>query len=217
MILVSRCGLAVLGCALAITETPAAEPQWELGVRSGISVSDGIPANDYLGFGIVGKFRLHEGQHVGVALDSLEYDFERPWRVVGVEQDKTVKPKDIDAKATSTLVTLFYERSYGQATDRWNWYWTAGLGAASPDIDGATGPAVGGGTFDISTDAGTELVPGLGGGVRLNFARNFSAGLDLNASYHVADWTVTDRSSGRSGTVDDYTRFGLQLGVGYRF
>lgn len=207
---------AVIGGLLA-TNCAAADPAWELGGRGGISISDGVPANDFLGFGLAAKYRLSDSNAIGLSIDSLEYDFERPWQVVGVEQDKTARPKDIDAKATTTLLSFFYERSYGRPADRWNAYWTAGLGLASPDVKGATGPAVGGGAFDISTDAGTEVVPSLGGGVRLNFARTFSGELGLSAYRHLADWKVTDRNSGRSGTVDDYTRFGLHLGVSYRF
>lgn len=207
---------ATVGFLLA-TDCTAADPAWELAGRGGISVSDGVPANDFLGFGLAAKYRLSDSNAIGLSIDSLEYDFERPWQVVGVEQDKTARPKDIDAKATTTLVSLFYERAYGRPMGRWNAYWTAGLGLASPDVKSATGPAVGGGTFDITTDAGTEFVPSLGGGVRLNVARNVSSELGLSAYQHLADWKVTDRNSGRSGAVDDYTRFGLHLGVSYRF
>ena len=206
-------GIAVLLIAALVAVNAAAEePRWDVGVRGGISSVGGIPANDIAGLGLIGRYRLGEGHYLGVAIEQLEFDFERPWRIVGVEQDKAVRSKDIDARTSSTVVSVFYERRYGGSKERWNTYWNVGLGFASPDADPATGPAVGGGNFIIVTDAGSEVIPSLGGGVRYNFTPKFAGDAGLSASRHIANWTVTDRVSGRTGKVDDYTRLGIQLG-----
>jgi hypothetical protein len=34
---------------------------------------------------------------------------------------------------------------------------------------------------------------------------------------HLADWTVRDRVSGRTGSVDDYTAYGVHAALGWRF
>ncbi len=206
------CSCAVLSAGALAEDSP-----WSLGLRAGMSTADGEPSNDAITMGLALRYRLDEGVNAGVALERMQYDFERPWRIVGVEQDKTIAPDDIDADATSTGLSVFYERMYGGPAQRWVPYWSAALGVHSPDADPATGPAVGGGTFDMRTDPGTEIVPGARGGYQLNFGPSWSADASVSVNYHIADWKVEDRQSGNTGKVGNYTHYGLQLGMVYRF
>ncbi len=215
----ARWSAVFLSCACAVPPIGAlaGDSPWSLGLRAGISTAGGVPSNDAYTMGLALRYHLGEGRNVGVALERMQYDFERPWRIVGVEQDKSIEPDDIDAAATSTGLSVFYERAYGGPHQRWVPYWSAALAVASPDADPVTGPAVGGGTFDMRTDPGTEIVPGLRAGYQLNFGAALSADFSLTVNHHFADWKVEDRQSGNTGTVDNYTHYGLQLGLVYRF
>lgn len=208
---------ALLAVSAPVTTVFAADGDWQIGVRTGIMLSSGKPANDMPYTGLSAKYRLRDSAYIGASIDRLSFDFERPWRVVGVEQDKSVNPKDIDAKARSTLFRVFYEREYGKPDQRWNRYWNAGIGLASVKADRITGPAAGGGTFNIDTDGGTEIVPSLGGGIRYNLTRQLSADAGLSLNYHLADWKVRDSVSGRTASVKSYASYGFQFGLSYRF
>lgn len=207
---------AMLAPALASAQLKP-DPRWEFGLRSGVLIGSGKPANDLLFNGIKAIYRLDAESGVGLSIDRLSFDFERPQSVLGIEQDKSLVPKDIDAKAKATLISVFYERRYATAGSPWSWNWNAGLGFASPSVRRASGPAAGGGSFDVGTDAGREYVPSVGLGAKYSLSNglHFEAGLNLNR--HIANWKVTDAVSGRSGRVRDYTTTGLSLGLGYRF
>ncbi len=170
---------ALLTTSVPVAGALVADGNWQVGARTGILLSGGKPANDITLTGVSAKYGLSDNTYVGASIDQLSFDFERPWQVVGVQQDKAVKPKDIDAKARSTLFRVFYERDYGKSDQSWNPYWNAGIGFASVNVDSVTGPVVGGSTFNIATDSGTEIVPSLGAGIRYNFTRQFAADLGL--------------------------------------
>ena len=58
---------------------------------------------------------------------------------------------------------------------------------------------------------------GVSGGLRWRQGQRYGLELSLRADQHFADWTVTDRVSGQTGTVDDYTAKGVALGAAWRF
>lgn len=213
----NRTAVAALAAALGSSAAAAAGGQWEFGARAGISISGGKPANDLTHSGVKLTYQLGENSHVGLSIDALEYDFERPWRVLGLEQNKTITPKDIDAKTSSTLVRVFYERRVGTAASAWSWSWNAGLGFASPKPDTVSGPVVGGTSFNIVTDGGTEVVPSIGLGLRYRLTSALSADLGATLGHHLGKWKLRDTVSGRTGTVKGYSTFGLQLGLSYQF
>jgi hypothetical protein len=84
-------------------------------------------------------------------------------------------------------------------------------------VPDATGPTLTGDTFDIRTEADTEIIVSLLGGVRRKLGERWFVEFTLRADQHFADWTSTDQVSGDSATVDDYYAYGGNLGFGYRF
>lgn len=216
----SRCVYSVVAALsanlVAITHANAAEP-WEVGARTGISISGGKPANDITHTGIFATYGLSGVDRIGVSVDNLEYDFERPWALVGLQQDTAISSKTIDAKVKSTLVSAFYERRFGVSTETWNWNLRAGLGFAKPKAPSVSGPATGGGTFTIVTNAGTEVVLLGGAGVRYNFSRHVSVDLAGTLKHHRAKWNVLDTVSGRTATVKSYSSAGVEAGIVIRF
>lgn len=197
---------------LPAAHAQSGEPRWELGPRLLVANAGGEPANDLMGYGFFGRYRLNDRWLLGFAVDSITGDYERPYEFIGV-----ASPEEVDSTIESVVFSGWIEREYGGPDRRLRWYWTAGLGFTSPDTDDITGPTVGGGTFDITTDAGSEILVSAGGGFRHRFGARWSYEVGVRANRHFADWEITDRVSGRTGTIDDYTTLTLQGGLTYRF
>lgn len=193
----------------------AAENQYEIGLRGNVLLGDGVPANDILGYGLIGRYYLNDGWFIGAALDTADFDFERPYRILGIEQDPNVKA--IDAKASTVVLSASIGRQYGNTDRGFDWFWTAGLGLGFPDVENAFGPTDTGGAFLVTTDAGTEyhLMSALGS--TYHFSPQWSVTAAARLEYHVMDYKVTDQVSGTTGTVDSQTPIGAYLSLNYSF
>ncbi len=196
-------------------EAMAESSRYELGVRANVLLGDGQPANDILGVGINGRYYLSDGWFVGAAIESYDYDFERPIEVVGLRQDPAVKT--IDAKTSMTVASAALGRVYGRESGKFDWFWSLGLGAGFPDVANATGPLDGGGTFDLRTDAGTELHIQAKLGIAYQFSERWSVNAAARAEQHMMDYKVREQSTGNTGKVDSQTPLGMHLGISYRF
>jgi hypothetical protein len=176
---------------------------------------DGLPANDMLGYGVIGRYYLNEGWFAGAALDTTDFDFEHTSAILGIPQDPAVKA--IDAAATNTIISAFMGRQYGNTDRGFDWFWTAGVGAGFPDVKDVSGPVDGGGTFDITTDSGTEihLISSLG--TSYHFSPAWSATFAARLDHHFMDHKLTDRVSGATTTVDSQTPVGVSISVNRRF
>src|SRR5688572_30816487 len=150
----------------------------DFGVRGIITGADGEPANDIPGYGAFGHWRMSDRWSIGFAVDRTDYDFERPAGIVGLRQDPNVE--DIDAIAEATILSAWIERTYPRP-GRLEWFWGAGLGFASVDVPDATGPLKGGGTFDVTTEADTEVIASLLGGLHLRLGERWIIELGLRA------------------------------------
>ncbi len=113
------------------------EARYEVGFRGNVLLGDGVPANDILGLGVIGRYTLRDGWFAGAALDFYNYDIERPSLVVGIPQDPAVKT--IDADGSNTVLSGFVGRQYGDTSRGFDWFWTAGLGIGFPDVDDSGG------------------------------------------------------------------------------
>jgi len=211
-----RAALLVPVVILAIAASaPAQSGRFDLGLRGSVVTAGGEPANDIISAGAVARYRFGEAWLVGFSVEKAEHDFETPWRTLGLQQDPGVPV--IDTTTESTILTAWLEREFGRRDRRLHWFLAAGLGFASPDVADVQGPLAGGGSFDITTDPGSEVIASAAGGLRALFGRHVFAELGARADYHFADWKVRDRVSGRTGTLDDYVGVGGYLGLGYRF
>ena len=81
-------------CGAIAASVRAQEETFDLGLRAGGLLASGRPANDMLGYGVFGHYRINDRWRLGFALDTSEFDFERTASVVGLEQSPAVK--DID-------------------------------------------------------------------------------------------------------------------------
>jgi hypothetical protein len=206
--------------ALALTgSADAQERRFDLGVRFDALTAGGEPANDMLGLGVFGRYRLDDRWRVGLGIDYSEFDLERPALIVGLPAD--FSGGVVDGAATSTTLSVWLERVYGAGRAR-EWFWTAGFGGAAIDVDDVTGPLEGGGAYTLSTSFDGELgveevLVSVSGGLRLRVGGRSAVEIALRADQHIADWEVVDQVSGATGRSDDYLARGVTVGWVSRF
>lgn len=201
---------------LVVAPVAAAGTNLELAPRLNLVGGSGRPSNDILGFGVGLQRRLDNGWHLGFNVDySPEFDFEEPYRIVGVRRQSGTPV--VDAVGTMLLLTVIGEKRHALERPGWSFFWNVGGGIADVDMDDADGSAAGGGSFDIETDAGTEFVLLGGVGLMQRLGDNWSARYEFTYEYHEGGWDVRDRVSGNTGEIDDYDIYGLRIGMSRRF
>ena len=188
---------------------------WSVGFRANLMGGSGKPTNDVLGYGLFGRHRLGRAWAIGFGIDrSDEFDIERAAELVGLVQDPTVP--DIDNAGESTTLKVWAEREY--RSDRLlRWYWGAGVGFADLSVENASGPTADGGPFDVSIDAGDELLLEGMVGLRMVPGGRWFVEVTFRLEQHLADWELVDLDSGSTGSIDDYTLRGVHLAVGWSF
>jgi hypothetical protein len=92
----------------------------------------------------------------------------------------------------------------------------AGAGFSLVEVDDVQGALLGGGSFEIETDAGTEILGSIGVGYRRRIGR-WRAELSARYDDHAADWELEDAPSGATGSVDDNATWAYLLGIGSSF
>jgi len=212
--IVHKAAILIVLILLAVASY-ADEPKAEVGVRANVLLGDGVPANDILGLGVIGRYRLSDGWFIGFGLDRYEYDFERPWRLIGIEQDPDVST--IDAPADSTVFSGSLGRLYKETDHGFDWFWTLGVGYSSPNVDDVSGPTDDGGTFELTFDVGNEFHLMASLGSSYNFSSSWSATLAARLEHHFMDVLITDQVSGNTAKVDSQTPIGIYLSLNHRF
>lgn len=187
----------------------------EVSLRGNVLLGDGLPANDILGVGVVGRYYLDNGWFTGATLDTYEYDFEHAARVVGIVQDPN--ESEIDALASNTVVSAFVGRLYGEANKGFDWFWQAGLGVGFPDVDNFNGSIDGGGAFALTYDAKTEIHVMSSLGTSYHFTPTWSATFAARLEHHFMDVTSTDTVSGATRSIDSQSPLGAYLSIDVRF
>ena len=209
--------LGVLAAPAGAQDDPRSDAtRFDLGLRAVLTGGSGEPANDVPGGGAFGRWRLNDRWSLGLALDQASFDVEEPAGILGLPQLPEEQLSPIDVKAEATTVSAWAQRDYRRGR-RASWFWGLGLGISTLDVPDATGPLLGGGTFDIRTEADTELLASASAGWRRELGRRWMLELAARADQHFADWTLTDRVSGRTAAIDDWLAWGGHLGLGARF
>ncbi len=206
---------ALIALTLLAVVSYAEESEYELGFRANVLLGDGVPSNDILGAGVIGRYRLSDGWFVGLGLDRYEYDFERPWRIVGLEQDPAADV--IDAPADSTVFSGSLGRLYNETDHGFDWFWTLGLGYSLPNVDDVSGFTDTGEAFDLTFDVGNEFHLMASLGTSYNFSSSWSTTFAARIEHHFMDVLITDRVSGDTATVDSQSPVGVYLSLNYRF
>ncbi len=199
----------------ALGQESSQQTKFELGLRANVLLGDGVPANDILGLGVIGRYRLQNGWFIGAGIDRYEYDFERPASFVNIRQDPNEDV--IDALADSTVLFASLGRLYKETDRGFDWFWSLGLGFASPNVDDVSGPTDTGGTFDLTFDVGNEIHLMGTLGTSYNFSESWSTSFAARVEHHFMDVLVTDRVSGNTKKIDSQSPMGAYLSLNYRF
>jgi len=206
----------LLVCTLAITAPylqAEAGGMYELSGRVNIVGANGTPSNDIPGFGVILHRKLSDEWYLGFSLENAtDFDVERPNEELDIDS-----VSETDALATMNMLTVVAERRYMLDKEGWTGFWNLGAGIADIDVDDADGDVEGGGRFDIKIDADTETVLIGSVGAMQRLGEHWSARYEATLEQHFADWDIEDRVTGRTDSYDDYTVFGLRIGMNYRF
>ena len=212
---INRLVAALTALVLMTGVSQAEDSKFEIGLRANVLLGDGVPANDILGLGVIGRYRLNDGWFIGAGVDIYEFDYERPWRILGLEQDPNVDT--IDALADSTVFSGSIGRLYNETDHGFDWFWTLGLGFASVDIEDVVGPTDTAGTFDITFDAASEIHLMATLGSSYNFSEKWSTSFAARVEHHFMDVLITDSVSGNTAKLDSQSPIGAYLSLNYRF
>jgi hypothetical protein len=204
--------LAAVAALHAPAELAAQDARFELGVRGLILLGKGAPANDMVGQGLVGRWRLSDAWRLGIALDGATFDYETPNRALGIPAVAIV-----DGTNEWQRTSVFVERRF-EGERRWDWHWLAGVGKADVDAIGdVAGLRAGGGAFDITTTADDELHVFAGGGLHRALGQRWLLDTSLTIEHHDTDYQLTDRLSGARGVIGSQWVYGIAIGVSYGF
>ena len=206
---------AILAIVLVSGISYAQDSKMDIGLRANVLLGDGIPNNDVLGLGVIGRYRLNNGWFVGAGIDMYEYDFERPASVLGIKQDPNADV--IDATTESTVLFGSFGRLYNETDHGFDWFWSLGLGFASPSVEDISGPTDTGGTFDLTFDVGNEIHLMGTLGTSYNFSKRWSTSFAARVEHHFMDVLITDRVTGTTAKIDAETYTGAYLSLNYRF
>src|SRR5688572_27831959 len=206
-------GLCLFAATICTAQAGAQDGRFDLGLRANVMAGNGEPTNDVPSFGLVGHYGLNNHWSLGFALDhSPEFDVERSAKIIGFEQDPT--QEEIDQIGTSTTLTAWLERSYG---DRFEWLWGIGAGISDVEIDPLEGRRANGAPFRIETEAGTELLLIGNAGFRYWFGERWAVSTEIRAEQRYGDWKLVDVRSGETGSIGDYLLTGIHFGLHRRF
>jgi hypothetical protein len=187
--------------------------RFEAGLRPDINLGRGKPANDMPAFSLLSRLRINNDWLVGMALEYAPgFDVERPYRLVGLESNM-----ELDADATSTMLSLWAERRYHERELDVYWFWTVGVGLNKVDIDDLQGLTNVSTNYNIRVDAETEKLITLTGGRRHSLGGRWAIGYGARIEQRFTKWRIVDRVSGRSGVIDDYIVKGIFVDINYRF
>jgi hypothetical protein len=208
---------SVLYLGAALSQWPgviaAQESRFELGFRGIVLLGKGTPANDMMGEGLIGRFALSDAWRLGLALDSVTFDYETPNRALGIPAEAVT-----DGINSWRRVSMLVERRFGGDDRRWHWHWLAGLGYAEVEpVSNVSGQRADGGTFDIATTAADELHAFAGAGARREIMRRWVLDTALTIEHHDTHYELVDTVSGARGTIGSQTVYGIAIGMSYRF
>lgn len=217
----NTCAWRLAAVLLALTSTSfsqddAQEPAWDIGYRAGVALGKGEPSNDLpIAGNLFVRRRFDERWALSAWIESAAGDFEQPAKVVGLVQDPNVA--DIDADLSTLTFGLAGERTLWSSAGGSQLYGLLGVAYSSLDADDTSGALAGGGTFDITTDPGSEILGSLGLGYRWRLWKHVSLETLVRYDYHFADWEVRDTISGNTGSIDDYSTYAFLVGLSYSF
>ena len=206
--------LALTAVALLLLPgfTKAMDNGWAFGLRGIVLLGDGVPANDMLGGGLLVRKHWRDQWYVGLGLDSITFDYERPNAVLDIPSTQ-----EIDGSFDISRVSAWVERRYDDKDRGWSWFWTAGLGYADIATENVMGQTPDGEMWNIKTDASGEVHLMLSAGIRRHLRPDLTLDISAHIEHHATDYELMDTVSGATGKIGSQTPKGFSLGFSYHF
>lgn len=193
----------------------AQNPGFELGFRPMVLAMQGEAARNMVGGGVLAGYQSSFGWYFGGALDVVGFDYERPYRAIGIRH----RPEFDTIFASNRFVRVsgWAERRYvlGSA---WNWFWAAGLGAAgSVKADVVEGSPDSEDAFNLAIDAGAEVHFMVSIGLRRPLGEHWAMAAALHLERHLIDYAIRDTLSTAVNEIVIRTPVGASATLSYRF
>ena len=167
-----------------------------------------------MGYGLSGAIPINVQWRLSIGLDGFKYDLENPAKILGIA---SASEKVIDAKTSSTMLSLSAERYLQGTRNKAQVFWAAGMAINKVDVEEASGPVIDGERFRIRTKVDNEYVAQAKLGLDYPVQQNWLGRASVGINYHFADWQLEDSNSGVTGSIGNYMTWDLQLGVSYHF
>ncbi len=203
------------GTTFAEAEEPDSNsPRFALGVRESIQWEAPEPIHDLHGFGVFGRTQLDGGREIGMGIDALSDTLDDPAEALGLETSSGSPPS---ADVNADVISVWVRQNFNIESPSLTPFALAGLALSSIHMENHRGQLTDGTAYDLRTNAGTEHVFLIGGGVQFRLFRAIEAEAGLRAEYHLANWTIEDRVSGAYVAADDYFTLAAHVGLSMAF
>lgn len=204
----------LVGCIFMVQPTMAMSlAKSDIGIRADVNVGPGKPVNDMLGASMIGHIPFNELWLLGLALSVADFDVERPNSELGLmTQDK------LDAEASSVMLSSWIERRINEQDSGSYWFWTAGMGLNSVDVNNLKGTTISGEDFELKFDIDIEVEMALTAGRRDHINKNWVLGYGLKAAYRFGDWHAKNLLGTEKKTIhNSYDVSGVFVETSYQF
>ncbi len=199
----------------AIFNTSAIEyHQYEFGFRADVNLSTGKPANDIMGYSLLGRYRLSEDWLIGFGYETAKgWDVERPNEDLGLSTSAV-----LDASADSNMYSLWVERRYDESYYDAFWFWTAGIGLNQVDVDNLVGTTDLGQNFNLQFDVDNEIAITLTAGRTHHIADSSSFSYGARLEQRLSSWNVTNLENNTTTEIyDNYPIYGVFVSMSLGF
>lgn len=205
---------AIASAAEAAAQTRSTAPPVEVGGRyyqhwAGKHTLVG----DMQGHGAFVSVRVHRRWSLQAGVDHLAYDLEVPILVTGVRPDD---PKPVDTFVEVQRIRADVVARPGRG-GRWSPYLSAGIAHHHTESTEADGVTAAGGPYHVHVATPSTVGVNFGAGVDMALGRHFAGGLGVAYGQTLDGYTVTDRVSGRQGSVRALSPLGLTAQFAIRF
>jgi hypothetical protein len=197
--------------ALLAVQRAEAERRFEIGVRANALHAPSSLQSDRRGAGITASMHVRDGWYVVATLDGYDYD-------AGSLQ---VARSGVIFRNVAALQSVVLGAAIGRrrrlVEPRFDWFWSAGIGAGFVDATSTTVADIDGHEYRFAAEAGTEIHLSTALGAAFAISEQWSFTGAVRAERHYVDIRVSEGHSGASAKESTIMPIGVYLALNYRF